>query len=429
MNKVLNKILVVVGTTGAGKTKLSVELAKAFNGEIVNSDAMQMYKGLDIATAKVTQEEMQGVPHHLLSCIDPVDDCTVVEYKTMAMNAIHDILSRGKVPVVVGGTMYYTQSILWKAQLIEDASGSNGEDAPLDIPSDVDEAYQKLVEVDPEMAQRLHSKDVRRVQRSLEVFYQTGTKHSELIAKKEDDSNETLFDACMLWVDCDRPVLHQRLDSRVDKMVEDGLVPEIESLMAHIKDHLAASPIPLGLKGISQAIGFKEFQPYLAAKEDTTNPDVAKVLEECIVNLKTGTRQYAKRQITWIRNRIVPRNIPVYKLDTTNVNAWTTNVSTPALAIASAFLKNEPIPFEACTAETRDTDSKKVKNICEPCGNREFVGLAQWNEHLRSKGHRYHLKRIRLLESGQRFERGPPKKPKEPKTPDNEGIDSVPAAE
>ncbi|KAH9079005.1 hypothetical protein Ae201684P_021670 [Aphanomyces euteiches] len=353
MNKVLNKILVVW----------------AFNGEIVNSDAMQMYKGLDIATAKVTQEEMQGVPHHLLSCIDPVDDCTVVEYKTMAMNAIHDILSRGKVPVVVGGTMYYTQSILWKAQLIEDASGSNGEDAPLDIPSDVDEAYQKLVEVDPEMAQRLHSKDVRRVQRSLEVFYQTGTKHSELIAKKEDDSNETLFDACMLWVDCDRPVLHQRLDSRVDKMVEDGLVPEIESLMAHIKDHLAASPIPLGLKRHIPSHRIQGIPAILGSQgRHTTNPDVAKVLEECIVNLKTGTRQYAKRQITWIRNRIVPRNIPVYKLDTTNVNAWTTNASTPALAIASAFLKNEPIPFEACTAETRDTDSKRSRTFASRVG-------------------------------------------------------------
>ncbi|KAF0697788.1 Aste57867_11547 [Aphanomyces stellatus] len=425
MNKALNKILVVVGTTGAGKTKLSVELAKAFNGEIINSDAMQMYRGLDIATAKATTEEMQGVPHHLLSCIDPVDDCTVVQYKSMALDTIHDIIARGKVPVVVGGTMYYTQSLLWKAQLMEDVPpGANGEvdgsKSPLtthaQVPTDPEEAYQKLVEVDPEMAQRWHSKDVRRVQRSLEVFYQTGTKHSELIAKQTAEASETLFDACMLWVDCERAVLNERLDKRVDKMVDDGLVPEIEDLMASIKDHLAASPIPLGLKGISQAIGFKEFQPYLQAKESEIIP-LPQVLADCIVDLKTGTRQYAKRQITWIRNRIVPRNIPVYKLDTTDASQWATKVTAPALAIAGAFLKNEPSPVAACKPDGDAGDdsavSKAVKNMCEPCGNREFVGLAQWNEHLRSKGHRFHMKRLRLLESGQLFERGPPKKAKE----------------
>ncbi|KAF0718619.1 hypothetical protein AaE_010609 [Aphanomyces astaci] len=430
MNKALQKILVVVGTTGAGKTKLSVELAKAFNGEIVNSDAMQMYRGLDIATAKATLEEMQGVKHHLLSCMDPVDECTVIEFKALAMETINDILARGKVPVIVGGTMYYTQSVLWKAQLIEDAPGANGDETTASatstsIPSNPDEAYQALLQVDPDMAQRLHSRDVRRVQRSLEVFYQTGTKHSDWIAKQVGENDETLFDACMLWVDCDRSVLAQRLDARVDNMVQDGLVPEIEALMDNIQHHLAASPIALGLKGISQAIGFKEFQPYLKAKEEGS-PDTTTVLAECIEQLKVGTRQYAKRQITWIRNRIVPRNIAVYKLDTTDVAQWPVNVTTPAMSIVSAFLRNDPSPVPACISQVDDKNgAKKVKNMCEPCGNREFVGLVQWHEHLRSKSHRFHMKRLRLLETGQLFERPPPKKAKDKNASDQltSGVD------
>ncbi|RHZ10848.1 hypothetical protein DYB31_005353 [Aphanomyces astaci] len=388
MNKALQKILVVVGTTGAGKTKLSVELAKAFNGEIVNSDAMQ-------------------VPGHLILA----DDATSL----LRHDLINDILARGKVPVIVGGTMYYTQSVLWKAQLIEDAPGANGDETTASatstsIPSNPDEAYQALLQVDPDMAQRLHSRDV---QRSLEVFYQTGTKHSDWIAKQVGENDETLFDACMLWVDCDRSVLAQRLDARVDNMVQDGLVPEIEALMDNIQHHLAASPIALGLKGISQAIGFKEFQPYLKAKEEGS-PDTTTVLAECIEQLKVGTRQYAKRQITWIRNRIVPRNIPVYKLDTTDVTQWPVNVTTPAKSIVSAFLRNDPSPVPACISQVDgENGAKKIKNMCEPCGNREFVGLVQWHEHLRSKSHRFRMKRLRLLETGQLFERPPPKKAKD----------------
>ncbi|OQS01098.1 tRNA isopentenyltransferase [Achlya hypogyna] len=412
MQAALSKILVVVGTTGAGKTKLSIDLAKALNGEIVNSDAMQMYRGLDVATAKVTREEMEGVPHHLLSCIDPVEECTVVQYKTLAMKTIQDILARGKVPVIVGGTMYYTQSLLWNGQLLEDVPGANGDASPVSLPSSPEEVYRKLQEVDPVMAESLHSKDVRRVQRSLEVFLQTGRRHSDLIAEQQHAAHEKLFDACAFWVDCDRPTLNARLDKRVDKMIKDGLVPEIEGLMAEIQDHVAASPIPMGLKGITQAIGFKEFEAYLAAKKaDVDESTLAKVLESCVEELKTGTRQYAKRQVTWIRNRFVPRNIPVYRLDTADVARWDAAVASPALAIATAFLRDAPIPHATCQVIASPEKKAKTKFHCEPCGGREFVGDAQWNEHLRSKGHRFHVKRVRLLESGQLFERSV-KKPK-----------------
>ncbi|OQS06740.1 tRNA isopentenyltransferase [Thraustotheca clavata] len=403
MTSKLSKIFVVIGTTGAGKTKLSIDLAKAINGEIVNSDAMQMYRGLDVATAKATKEEMEGVPHHLLSCIEPVEDCTVVQYKELALNKIHDIISRGKVPVVVGGTMYYTQSLLWKAQLLEEVPGTNGETNNIQLPSSPEEVYEKLKQVDPEMANQLHSKDVRRVQRSLEVFYQTGKKHSEWIAEQKDVSDEKIFNACAFWVDCDRPTLYERLDKRVDKMVENGLVSEIDGLMSTIKDHVEASPTPMGLKGITQAIGFKEFEPYLNAKA-SGNTDLNAVVNSCIEELKIATRQYAKRQITWIRNRFVPRNIPVYKFDTSVVSQWETLVSTPCLEIASAFLKDDPISYTTCQPDSPGS-KKKVKHYCEPCGGREFIGEAQWNEHLRSKGHRFHLKRLRLLASGQLFER------------------------
>ncbi|KDO26138.1 hypothetical protein SPRG_08499 [Saprolegnia parasitica CBS 223.65] len=411
VKEALSKILVVVGTTGAGKTKLSIDLAKALNGEIVNSDAMQMYRGLDVATAKVTQEEMDGVPHHLLSCIAPVEECTVIQYKALAMRTIQDIIARGKVPVVVGGTMYYTQSLLWNGQLLEDVPGSNGDASPVPLPSSPEEVYRKLQEVDPVMANGLHSKDVRRVQRSLEVYYHTGKRHSDWIA--EQKAEEKLFDACAFWVDCDRPILNARLDKRVDKMVADGLVPEIEGLMAEIRDHVAASPIPMGLKGITQAIGFKEFEAYLEAKAQGVDGDALhSVLATCIEELKVGTRQYAKRQVTWIKNRFVPRNVPVYRFDTSVVDAWPSLVAAPAIEIATSFLRGSPITRQAtCQERTSEEKRPKTKFLCDECGGREFVGEVQWSEHLRSKGHRFHLKRIRLLASGQLFERSS-KKPK-----------------
>ncbi|TMW60733.1 hypothetical protein Poli38472_000775 [Pythium oligandrum] len=431
----LRKVLVIVGTTGAGKTKLSIDLAKAVGGEIINSDAMQMYRGLDIATAKITEQEKEGVPHHLFDIVEPSGRCDVLEYKRRALSAIDDILARGKVPIIVGGTMYYTQSILWKSQLLDDVPVKPDAHV-IDDNATPEEIYAKLREVDPVMASRWHVNQVRRVRRSLEVFYQTGIRHSELIARQEEQKKNTekYFDACAFWINCSKPVLADRLAKRVEKMMDTGLVDEITRLRADVKlnpPKYPTSGVTDGDEsdgddatedhtvGILQAIGYKEFAPYLdalearerAATEEEESAEVkadrdqeiSKLLDSCIDQLNAATRQYARRQLSWIRNRFVTRNIPVYQVDSSDVSKWEDIVAKPAIEIAQSFLTGEPMTqFKSLQEAEPDKyapishDDKYRETFCEICGNRKFIGKSQWEMHLRSKGHKYHLKRIEL---------------------------------
>jgi tRNA dimethylallyltransferase len=426
-NMTLRKVLVVIGTTGAGKTKLSVDLAKAVGGEIVNSDAMQMYRGLDVATAKITEKEKQGVPHHLFDVVDPSSRCDVLEFKRLALQTIDDILSRGKVPVVVGGTMYYTQSILWKSQLLDDVPVKDGhqeqQQQEQQTPEDL---FARLQAVDPAMAARLHVNNVRKVQRSLQVFDQTGVPHSELLAQQEREQRnvERYFDACAFWVHASKPVLSERLAKRVDTMLSSGLVDEIRGLRAHVKENPPRlhpdsddEEEAQNSVGILQAIGYKEFQPYLDALEaaDGSADDpkaLQSILDACVEQLNVATRQYARRQLTWIRNKFVTKNIPVYQVDSSDVAQWDALVAQPAIDIAGKFLKNEKITSHQTVQEQRPEaaqaatlEDKFETNTCAVC-DREFTGKKQWGEHLRSKGHKYHLKRVQIEK--ERAEHGEP---------------------
>ncbi|ETN04631.1 tRNA dimethylallyltransferase [Phytophthora nicotianae INRA-310] len=352
----LRKVLVVIGTTGAGKTKLSVDLAKAVGGEIVNSDAMQMYRGLDVATAKITEQEKQGIPHHLFDVVDPSSRCDVLEFKRLALQTIDDILARGKVPIVVGGTMYYTQSILWKSQLLDDvpfkASATGLKEQQEQRTSEA--LYARLQAVDPVMAARLHVNNVRKIQRSLQVFEQTGVAHSELLAQQEQEQRniEKYFDACAFWVHASKPVLSERLAKRVDTMLSSGLVEEIRGLRAHVKENPPRmhpdsddEEDAQNSVGILQAIGYKEFLPYFDAIEanngaqEEGSTELETILNACIEQLNIATRQYARRQLSWIRNKFVTKNIPVYQVDSSDVSKWETLVAQPAIGIAQKFLK------------------------------------------------------------------------------------------
>uniref|UniRef100_K3W7G0 tRNA dimethylallyltransferase n=1 Tax=Globisporangium ultimum (strain ATCC 200006 / CBS 805.95 / DAOM BR144) TaxID=431595 RepID=K3W7G0_GLOUD len=438
----LRKVLVVIGTTGAGKTKLSIDLAKAVGGEIINSDAMQMYRGLDIATAKITESEKEGVPHHLFDIVDPSSRCDVLAFKQLALSTIEDVLARGKVPIIVGGTMYYTQSILWKSQLLDDVatvnSDNNTEYGVVTAKETNEEEqtsaqlYEALRAVDPVMAARLHVNNVRKVQRSLEVFRQTGIPHSKHIARQESEKRnvEKYFDACAFWVHCaDKSMLADRLAKRVDTMIATGLADEIKTLRAHVK----ANPPRLRPKendanddngdsepdnsvGILQAIGYKEFQPYFDALEaiETENPQgedteedtqqqLRRIFDECVAQLNVATRQYARRQLSWIRNRFVTRNIPVYQVDSSDVSQWETLVKEPSVQIAQDFLANRAIAPKFQSVQEMQPDAKELslddkyrETICEICGGRKFTGTKQWDAHLKSKGHKFHLKRIEL---------------------------------
>lgn len=403
-----------------------------------------MYRGLDIATAKITEQEKEGIPHHLFDVVDPSSRCDVLEFKKLALHTIEDVLARGKVPIVVGGTMYYTQSILWKSQLLDDVAAA-GDDAGNAGTSAADgeqqqtpeQLYAKLQEVDPVMAARLHRNNVRKVQRSLEVFYQTGTPHSEHIARQESEKRnvEKYFDACALWVNCgNKQTLADRLAKRVDTMIATGLADEIKTLRAHVK----ANPPCLhpgsdgdgedaeNSVGILQAIGYKEFQPYFDALETLQaaagegedeaaqqqqkggeTERLRRIFDECVDQLNIATRQYARRQLSWIRNRFVTRNIPVYQVDSSDVSQWDALVGPPSIQIAQDFLAGRAIAsrFQSMQEqhpEVRELsqEDKYVENICEICGGRKFTGTKQWASHLASKGHKYHIKRIELEKNG-----------------------------
>lgn len=283
------------------------------------------------------------------------------------------------------------------------------------------ELFAKLQEVDPAMARRLHVNNVRKVQRSLQVFYQTGVPHSELLDRQEREqrNSERYFDACAFWVNASKPVLAERLEKRVENMLSSGLVDEIKSLRAYVK----ANPPPRvggadcddegdNSVGILQAIGYKEFQPYfdaIEASEDESDPDkLDDILRDCVEQLNVATRQYARRQLSWIRNKFVTKNIPVYEVDSSNVSLWDELVEFPATEIARLFLAGEPIapkytsyqeqhPETSCT---RSLESKFVENVCEICGGRQFLGEKQWQEHLSSKGHKYHIRRGEMEKAG-----------------------------
>lgn len=393
-----------------------------------------MYRGLDIATAKVTEQEKQGVPHHLFDVVEPSNRCDVLAFKQLALRTIEDVLARGKVPIVVGGTMYYTQSILWKSQLLDDVAVAESEaHEQLQIDSQTPEQlYARLRDVDPVMAARLHVNNVRKVQRSLEVFQQTGVPHSQHIAKQESESLnlEKYFDACAFWVHCDKPTLAQRLATRVDTMISSGLADEIKTLRAQMKANPPrlnpdsdgnnnGDDEPENSVGILQAIGYKEFQPYFDAleaqqaapnssEEDTESAELKQIFDDCVEQLNAATRQYARRQLSWIRNRFVTRNIPVYQVDSSDVTQWDALVGGPAVQIAQAFLAELPVPElfksiqEAQPEATKELSlaEKYQENVCEICGGRKFTGVKQWAAHLSSKGHKFHLKRIEIEKNG-----------------------------
>ena len=278
------KILCVVGPTACGKTTLGVLLAKKFNGEVVSADSMQIYRGMTIGTAAPTEAEMDGVPHHMIAVTGPGEQWSAARYAQMAVPIVDDILSRGKLPILVGGTG------LWLDALVKGhgfAAGHAGGEvrrllqARLEAEG-MDPLWAELERVDPEAAKRLHPADEKRVLRALEVYLETGktiTAHNE-----ETKALAPKYDA--LWIGLqftDRQDMRRLIDLRVDKMVEEGLLEEVQAILA--------SGIPADATAL-QAIGYKEF---LGVAEGRIS------MEEAIADVKLRSRQYAKRQLTWLR--------------------------------------------------------------------------------------------------------------------------------
>ncbi|MFC0043643.1 tRNA (adenosine(37)-N6)-dimethylallyltransferase MiaA [Metabacillus iocasae] len=286
------KVIVLIGPTAVGKTKLSIEIAKKCNAEVISGDSMQIYRGMDIGTAKITEEEMEGIPHHLIDIKNPDESFSVAEFQTLVREKISQIHARGKVPMIVGGTGLYIQSVIYDYQFAEDKKDSavKWELEQLANIKGIEFLYEKLQKVDPESAKTIHKNNERRVIRALEVYEETGKKFSDYI---KEQSNELMYDVILIGLTMDREQLYSRINSRVDLMVNEGLIEEVQSLYNQ------------GIRDVQsiQAIGYKELYAYLEGEVS---------LEEAIEQLKINSRRYAKRQLTWFRNKM-----PVHWFDVT----------------------------------------------------------------------------------------------------------------
>lgn len=273
------KIIVVAGPTASGKTDLAVQIACAVNGEVISADSMQVYRGMSIATAAPTAEEMNGVPHHLVECIGRETPFSVSDFKQAAQEVIKDIVARGKTPVIAGGTGLFIDCLVDNVNFIE-TKNDPGLRKRLMAKSE-DELYSELSAIDPEAAVKIHKNNKKRVARALEIYYLTGKTKSEADreALKQASPYETLYFVIEFK---NREQLYERINRRVDSMLERGLVNEAKACLAS------------GGKTAAQAIGHKELLPYFNGEE---------TLEQAVLNIKKETRRYAKRQITWFKRR------------------------------------------------------------------------------------------------------------------------------
>jgi len=278
------KIAAVVGPTASGKTALSIALAKQFDGEIISCDSMQIYRGMDIGTAKPTPDEMCGIPHHMIDILEPSESFSAAEYAPRAKSAVADILSRGKLPIFCGGTGLYLDAVLTdndyadvetdpelRAALLADAD----RDGPHAL-------WERLRAVDPHAAAATHENNVKRVARALEIYLASGITKTEWDAKSR--LREPPYDAVILALDWEREELYRRIDLRVDGMMEAGLPDEVRTLLESGRLTRNSSA--------AQAIGYKEFIDYF---------DGHITLAEAADQIKLASRRYAKRQLTWFR--------------------------------------------------------------------------------------------------------------------------------
>ena len=276
-------LVILTGPTAVGKTKASIRLAKAINGEIISADSMQVYKHMDIGSAKIKPEEMEGVIHHLVDVLEPHEEFHVVRFQEMAKQAMEEIYERGHIPIVVGGTGFYIQALLYDI----DFTADDGDDVyrkeleSLAKEKGADHLHNMLEEVDPESAKEIHANNVKRVIRALEFYHLTGEKIS--VHNQREREKESPYEFRYFVLNDERANLYKRIDARVDQMMGEGLVEEVRALKnkGYYKEMVAM-----------QGLGYKEMFEYL---------DGEITLEEAVYKIKRDTRHFAKRQITWFK--------------------------------------------------------------------------------------------------------------------------------
>uniref|UniRef100_A0A915DQH2 C2H2-type domain-containing protein n=1 Tax=Ditylenchus dipsaci TaxID=166011 RepID=A0A915DQH2_9BILA len=401
-----NSIVVVSGCTGTGKSDLGIEIAKAFDGEVISADSMQIYKGLDIVTNKVTREEMCGVPHHMMSFLDPRrDNYNVHEFRTASLELIADMWRRNKLPVIVGGTIYYVESILYQNYLINTDKKLSEETREMLDAAGTDELYQILCQVDPESALQIHRNNKPRVRRALEIFYSTGKRKSQHLSDqkcKASDRNHLggslhFKKTLLINLDAETGVLDERLNKRVGKMAEKGLREELEDFYSQHKESLESF-------GIGQSIGLKEFMPYLKLDDHERMSGNGRNL------FKEGCELLKYRILSRAQTREVPKFINL------NTSSDFHDVTVPfALNCVSNFLSEQEVisaedlslphaalmelPDREHLSRLVDSDYERKSNlihICECC-QKELHGQKAWERHIKGKLHRANQQRQKTM--------------------------------
>lgn len=381
-----------------------------------------MYQGLPITTNKMALEERKGVPHHLLGCVGlGQESWTVKQFLERATDAIESIRSRGRLPILVGGTHYYTQSLLFRDGLV--AEGGT-EDVALEkrarivqlLDASTEEMLMELRKVDPEMAMRWHPSDRRKIRRSLEIWLKTGKRASEIYEQQKTQNldiessewdrsgvssgsgasarSHVRYDSLVFWLHAASDVLNSRLEKRVDDMVSHGLLEEVGALQTFLQDRDRQGDSIDQSRGIWVAIGFKEFLPYIL---DGSRSE--KLKQEGSERTKIATRQYARRQNRWIRLRlqraIKGANLAhnMFLLDATDSSLWADDVDIKAQDITTAFISGIGLPKPGSLSDAAlkllgfpEEEARSAKH-CEAC-DRTLMFHSQWIDHLKSKGHR-----------------------------------------
>lgn len=283
MNKLKKPLIILTGPTAVGKTDLSIQLAKAVNGEIISADSMQVYKEMNIGSAKIQPEEMKGVSHYLVDEIEPEEEFNVVRFQTMAKNAMKTIYQKGKIPVIVGGTGFYIQALLYDIDFTDTTQDLNYRRELEQLVQEKGNEYlhEMLQKVDPKAAQEIHENNRKRVIRALEYYRDTGKQISE--HNEQQRQKESPYQFVYFVLNRDRQELYRRIDQRVDRMMEQGLLEEVKRL----KERGCTSNM-VSMKGL----GYKELLDYLGGMDS---------LEEAVRIIKRDTRHFAKRQLTWFK--------------------------------------------------------------------------------------------------------------------------------
>ncbi|KAJ3315715.1 hypothetical protein HDV04_002129 [Boothiomyces sp. JEL0838] len=448
----MKPLFCVVGTTGVGKSSLAVKLAQALSGHIINGDSMQVYKGLDIITNKPDAQEQSMAPHHLFDFIDPSKEYSVSEYLKDALNVIHDLHKDSQTPIVVGGTNYYIQSLLWNSKIIETADSpglsnklklrdschpsldpeiadtlfylldhtdprTNKPDAITEF-SKTAPFHETLCKIDPVMGKRWHPRDIRKIRRSLEIYYTTGKRHSAHIEeqKSNESSSKLRFPTCVFWLYGEPTELYPRLDARVDLMIEKGMFQEMKEMRDKMKANQVVGLDSQYTRGVLQAIGFKEFDSYLnSLDQGIDSPDL---LKTGIDEMKRGTRQYARRQVTWIKNKLAPECLiehengtgAFYLIDATAADAMTDELVDKVVELAKNFLLSKENSSPSLLGpnisslleqpvQGDDWDQYVCHECVSPDGKPKLLnGPKEYEVHMNSSTHKKSVKRNKNAE-------------------------------